>query len=99
MCLYPCLFQYAGNIPEARLWDALVFFGLFLAIGAVVYLIVLVGIGVATYLRTKSYSDYNLAGRSNNKWVTAISAESSDMSGWLLMELPGSAYLAGFSSI
>ena len=33
----------------------------------VVYLIVLVGIGVATYLRTKSYSDYNLAGRSNNK--------------------------------
>lgn len=65
----------------------------------VVYLIVLVGIGVATYLRTKSYSDYNLAGRSNNKWVTAISAESSDMSGWLLMGLPGSAYLAGFSSI
>ncbi|MDD6239910.1 MAG: hypothetical protein PUA87_10865, partial [Oscillospiraceae bacterium] len=41
VCLYPCLFQYAGNIPEARLWDALVFFGLFLAIGAVVYLIVL----------------------------------------------------------
>lgn len=65
----------------------------------VAYLIVLVGIGVATYLRTKSYSDYNLAGRSNNKWVTAISAESSDMSGWLLMGLPGSAYLAGFSSI
>lgn len=41
VCLYPCLFQYAGNIPEARLLDALVFFGLFLAIGAVVYLIVL----------------------------------------------------------
>lgn len=65
----------------------------------VAYLIILVGVGVATYLRTKSYSDYNLAGRSNNKWVTAISAESSDMSGWLLMGLPGSAYLAGFSSI
>lgn len=65
----------------------------------VAYLIVLVGIGVATYLKTKSYSDYNLAGRSNNKWITAISAESSDMSGWLLMGLPGSAYLAGFSSI
>lgn len=41
VCLYPCLFQYAGNIPEARLLDALVFFGIFLAIGAVVYLIVL----------------------------------------------------------
>jgi sodium/proline symporter len=65
----------------------------------VIYLVILVGIGVVTYLRTKSYSDYNLAGRSNNKWVTAISAESSDMSGWLLMGLPGSAYAAGFSSI
>lgn len=65
----------------------------------VVYLVVLIGIGVITYLRTKSYSDYNLAGRSNNKWVTAISAESSDMSGWLLMGLPGAAYAAGFSSI
>lgn len=65
----------------------------------VAYLVLLVGIGVVTYLRTKSYSDYNLAGRSNNKWVTAISAESSDMSGWLLMGLPGAAYAAGFSSI
>jgi len=62
-------------------------------------LITLIAIGVVTYLRTKSYSDYNLAGRSNNKWVTALSAESSDMSGWLLMGLPGAAYAAGFSSI
>ena len=59
------------------------------------YLLVLVGVGVVTYLRTKSYSDYNLAGRSNNKWVAAISAESSDMSGWLLMGLPGAAYASG----
>lgn len=65
----------------------------------VLYLVVLIAIGVITYLRTKSYSDYTLAGRSNNKWVTAISAESSDMSGWLLMGLPGAAYAAGFSSI
>jgi sodium/proline symporter len=64
-----------------------------------VYLLVLVAIGVITYLRAKSYSDYTLAGRSNNKWVTALSAESSDMSGWLLMGLPGAAYAAGFSSI
>lgn len=63
------------------------------------YLLVLVAIGVVTYLRAKSYSDYTLAGRSNNKWVTALSAESSDMSGWLLMGLPGAAYAAGFSSI
>lgn len=69
------------------------------AITFILYLCILVGIGVVTYLKTKSYSDYNLAGRSNNKWVTAISAESSDMSGWLLMGLPGSALLCGFSSI
>lgn len=65
----------------------------------VLYLVVLIAIGVVTYLRTKSYSDYNLAGRSNNKWVTALSAESSDMSGWLLMGLPGAAYASGLSSI
>ena len=41
VCLYPCLFQYAGNIPEARFQDALVFFGIFLGIGALLYLTVL----------------------------------------------------------
>ena len=41
VCLYPCLFQYAGNIPEARFQDALVFFGIFLGIGALLYLAVL----------------------------------------------------------
>lgn len=63
------------------------------------YIVILIGIGLVTYLKTKSHSDYTLAGRSNNKWVAAISAESSDMSGWLLMGLPGAAYAAGFSSI
>lgn len=69
------------------------------AVTFVLYIIVLIAIGVITYLRAKSYSDYTLAGRSNNKWVTAISAESSDMSGWLLMGLPGAAFAGGFSSI
>ena len=41
VCFYPCLFQYTGNIPEARPLDALMFFGIFFAIGAVGYLIVL----------------------------------------------------------
>jgi len=50
-------------------------------------------------MRAKTFSDYTLAGRSNNRWVTAISAESSDMSGWLLMGLPGAAYFDGFASI
>ncbi len=69
------------------------------ALTFILYIVILVAIGVITYIRAKSYSDYNLAGRSNNKWVAAISAESSDMSGWLLMGLPGAAYAAGFASI
>ncbi|MDI6600503.1 MAG: hypothetical protein QME46_01815 [Thermoanaerobacteraceae bacterium] len=64
-----------------------------------IYLLVLVGIGYFTYLRTNTLSDYTLAGRSNNKWITAISAESSDMSGWLLLGLPGMAFLSGFGAI
>jgi sodium/proline symporter len=69
------------------------------AVTFVLYLLILIAIGVFTYMRAKSYSDYTLAGRSNNKWVTAISAESSDMSGWLLMGLPGAAFFDGFASI
>ncbi len=64
-----------------------------------IYLIMLVMIGYITYLKARSYSDYTIAGRSNNKWITAISAESSDMSGWLLLGLPGMAFATGFGSI
>ncbi|HOB43857.1 MAG TPA: hypothetical protein PKH75_11850 [Bacillota bacterium] len=63
------------------------------------YLLLLVAIGYVTYGKTKSYDDYSLAGRSNNKWITAISAESSDMSGWLLLGLPGMAFSMGFGSL
>lgn len=63
------------------------------------YLAILIAIGMVTYARTKSHTDYTLAGRSNNKWIAAISAEASDMSGWLLMGLPGAAYFSGFASI
>ncbi len=63
------------------------------------YLLLLVGIGYVTYLRANTYGDYTIAGRSNNKWVTAISAESSDMSGWLLLGLPGMAFASGFGAI
>lgn len=63
------------------------------------YLLLLVSIGYITYTRTKSYEDFTIAGRTNNMWVTAISAESSDMSGWLLLGLPGLAYVAGFGAI
>ena len=65
----------------------------------IIYLVVLVAIGIVTYMRTKSYSNYTIAGRTNNMWVTALSAEASDMSGWLLLGLPGMAYVFGYSAI
>jgi len=63
-----------------------------------VYLIVMLAIGMFFYRRTESTSDYFLGDRKLNKWVTALSAQASDMSGWLLMALPGAAYLTGLSS-
>ncbi|HOA15246.1 MAG TPA: sodium/proline symporter [Bacillota bacterium] len=63
------------------------------------YLIMLVVIGYVTYIRTKNYSDYSLAGRTNSKWITAISAEASDMSGWLLLGLPGMGFAYGYGVI
>lgn len=62
------------------------------------YMVVMIGIGFYYARRNTSVSDYVLGGRSLNPWVTALSAQASDMSGWLLTGLPGLAYLslAGF---
>ncbi|ADN35905.1 sodium/proline symporter [Methanolacinia petrolearia DSM 11571] len=65
----------------------------------VVYLGVMVTIGFLYYKKTNSVSDYILGGRGLNKFVTALSAEASDMSGWLLIGVPGLAYLSGMSVI
>ena len=62
------------------------------------YLLVMLGIGIYFYFKTKNLEDYILGGRNLGKWVTSISAQASDMSGWLLMGLPGLAYLSGVSS-
>ncbi|SHJ79808.1 sodium/proline symporter PutP [Tepidibacter formicigenes] len=64
-----------------------------------IYLIGMLIIGLIFYKRTENLSDYVLGGRGLNSWVTALSSQASDMSGWLLMGLPGYAYLAGFESI
>ncbi|WP_137818860.1 sodium/proline symporter PutP [Pseudomonas sp. 2FG] len=63
----------------------------------VVYIAAMVLIGLFAYLRTKNLSDYILGGRSLGSFVTALSAGASDMSGWLLMGLPGAVYLSGLS--
>ena len=55
----------------------------------VVYISTMVLIGLIAYMRTKNLADYILGGRSLGSFVTALSAGASDMSGWLLMGLPG----------
>ena len=62
-----------------------------------VYLLIMLGIGWYFYNRTKNLSDYVLGGRGLGSWGTSISAQASDMSGWLLLGLPGAAYATGLS--
>ena len=66
-------------------------------ISIVVYLAVVVIIGVIYSKRTKNVGDFYLGGRKLGPLVTAMSAEASDMSSWLLMGLPGVAYLTGIA--
>ncbi|WP_101908665.1 sodium/proline symporter PutP [Marasmitruncus massiliensis] len=62
------------------------------------YMLIVIGIGIFFAKRAQASSEnYFLGGRSLNPWVAAMSAEASDMSGWLLMGLPGVAYWCGIS--
>ena len=64
----------------------------------VIYMAVVIGIGLLYAKRANQNSEeYFLGGRSLGPWVTAMSAEASDMSGWLLMGLPGVAYWCGLA--
>ena len=67
------------------------------AITFIGYLLVMVGVGFFAYYHTRSYGDYILGGRSLGGLVTALSVGASDMSGWLLMGLPGAVFLSGIS--
>ena len=64
-------------------------------VSIVAYLSVVVIIGLIYSRRTKNVGDFYLGGRRLGPLVTAMSAEASDMSSWLLMGLPGVAYLTG----
>jgi len=64
-------------------------------IAMVVYFAVMIAIGIWAYYRTTDLSDYMLAGRGLGPVAAALSAGASDMSGWLLMGLPGALYAAG----
>ncbi len=60
-----------------------------------VYLLLMITIGCIFVTKIKSTAEYFLGGRGVGAWVTALSAQASDMSGWLLMGLPGAVYMAG----
>jgi sodium/proline symporter len=62
-----------------------------------VYLLAMVAIGFIALRATRDFDDYILGGRRLGAGVTALSAGASDMSGWLLMGLPGAMYLNGLS--
>ena len=65
-------------------------------IGTIIaYLIVMVGVGFIFSKKNENVGDFYLGGRKLGPLVTAMSAEASDMSSWLLMGLPGVAYLTG----
>jgi len=67
-------------------------------IAMVIYMAAVIAIGLLYAKRAnKSSDEYFLGGRSLGPWVTAMSAEASDMSGWLLMGLPGVAYWCGLA--
>ncbi len=69
-----------------------------IVIAIILYFAVILAVGFSYARRSNSSTDeYFLGGRSVGPWFTALSAEASDMSGWLLMGLPGVAYFTGAS--
>ncbi len=65
----------------------------------IVYLVAMFAIGYYAYKRTSNSADYFLGGRSLGPWTAALSAGASDMSGWLLLGLPGYAYASGVEAV
>lgn len=63
------------------------------------YLLMMVGVGAYFCKKNSSIQEYLLGGRGLGSWVTAFSAQASDMSGWLLMGLPGAIYFSGCGEV
>lgn len=68
-----------------------------ISVTIVLYLLAMLGIGLACSRKNNDTDDFYLGGRKLGPFVTAMSAEASDMSSWLLMGLPGLAYLTGIA--
>ena len=67
-------------------------------IAFIIYFALMVWIGFYFYRKSNNISDYFLGGRSLGSWVTALSPQASDMSGWLLLGLPAAAFWSGLSA-
>ena len=65
----------------------------------ILYMITMLGIGWYAFRKTSNLTDYMLGGRGLGAAVTALSAGAADMSGWLLMGLPGAIYLSGLVEV
>lgn len=67
----------------------------------ILYFVAVLGIGLFFFFKSKGSGekDYFLGGRSMGPWVTALSAQASDMSGWLLMGFPGSILAFGMGQV
>ena len=72
---------------------------IWMIVAFVAYFIVIIGVGMYFYNRSAKMNEYFLADRGLNPYVVALSAQASDMSGWLLMGLPGSILLAGVGEV
>ncbi len=70
---------------------------IYMMISIIVYLIGMLWIGIRYSKKNRNTDDFYLGGRKLGPFVTAMSAEASDMSSWLLMGLPGVAYLTGIA--
>lgn len=64
-------------------------------IALIAYFVAMLGIGYYAYRRTSGHEDYMLGGRRLSPTTAALSAGASDMSGWLMMGLPGAIYVSG----
>ena len=72
---------------------------IWMIVAFLLYFVVIIGVGMYFYNRSAKMNEYFLADRGLNPYVVALSAQASDMSGWLLMGLPGSILLAGVGEI
>ncbi|MFH1118481.1 MAG: sodium/proline symporter [Bacteroidota bacterium] len=68
-------------------------------IGFILYLIVMLTIGIITYRKNESNTDFFLGGRKMNPWVVALSERSAGESAWLLLGLPGAAFAMGLIEV